>query len=158
PHVYHGKNRTFFFTALDVSIMHEKAPAGLYTVPTPLERQGNFSEVPSVQQFGIYDAMTTKYDPSIGHFTRPPFLNPDGSLATSLPANRIDPIGQYIMNTFPLPNFLDPRQQNAAAGGCLNLCNNFEGGNASGQTTYNVVVKIDHEISEKNRLFGEWLF
>jgi len=123
-----------------------------------LERQGNFSEVPGVVQYGLYDPLTTKYNSSLGYFTRQPFTNPDGTLATSLPANRLDQSALFFLNSFPTPNFLDPRQQNAAAGGCLNLCNNFEGTYGSRQTTQSGVVKIDHQISSKQKLFVDWLY
>lgn len=157
PHVYNGKNRTFFFASWDLSIVHEKTP-GVYTVPTVKELNNDLSENPNIAQFGIYDPMSTKFDPTANLFRRQPFLNPDGSLATSIPANRLDPVAQFYMSQFPLPNYLDPRQQNAANGGCLNLCNNLFGVVGSGQTTHNVSIKIDHQKSEKNKLFAEWLF
>jgi hypothetical protein len=34
PHIYDGKNRTFFFGAWDISLLHEKSSGGLFTVPT----------------------------------------------------------------------------------------------------------------------------
>jgi hypothetical protein len=111
-----------------------------------------------VVQYGIYDPMTTVYDPSLGTFTRRPFLNAGGSLATRIPADRIDPVTAWLINQYPAPNFLDPRQQNVASGGCLTLCNNYQSSYASGQTTHSVVIKVDHQISEKHKLFGEWLF
>jgi hypothetical protein len=156
PKIYNGKGRTFFFVGWDVSLLHENGST-LQSIPTLLERQGNFSEIPSVRQYGIYDPLTTVYSSSLGTFTRQPFLNPDGSLATSLPAQRLDPFASYMMNQFPAPNYLDPRQQNPAAGGCLNTCNNFEGTYGSGQTTNNVVAKVDYQVSERHKLFAEYL-
>jgi hypothetical protein len=157
PHIYNGKNKTFFFAAWDISLLHSKA-AFLGTVPTLLQRQGNFSEFPNVVQYGLYDPMTTTYDAAQGVFNRQPFLNSDGSLATSLPANRLDPTSMWFMSQYPVPNFLDPRQQDAAAGGCLNTCNNYRSTYSDSQTTHSVVVKVDHEISEKDKLFVEWLW
>ena len=102
--------------------------------------------------------MTTNTTLRSGSSYRQPFLNPDGSLATSLPANRLNSVAQFLVNTYPAPNFLDPRQQNAAAGGCLNRCNNYEGSYSSSQTSHNMALKVDHEINAKNRLFVEWLY
>jgi hypothetical protein len=102
--------------------------------------------------------MTTKFDPATGLYVRQPFRNPDGSLATSIPASRLDPVVLWYLNQYPLPNYLDPLQQNPATGGCLSLCNNFRGTLGSGQTTHNVSIKVDHQINEKNKLFAEWLF
>lgn len=157
PHLYNGKNRTFFFGSWDLSFLHQKNPV-VYTVPTTLERNNNFSDNPSVSQFGIYDPMTTKFDPATGLYARQPFRNSDGTLAAGIPASRLDPIALWYLNQYPLPNYLDPLQQNAATGGCLSLCNNFRGLLGSGQTTHNVSVKIDHQVSDKNKLFVEWLF
>lgn len=108
-------NRTFFFASWDVSLLHEKIP-GVYTVPTVKQRNNDLSENPNVVQFGIFDPMSTKFDPTTNLFRRQPFLNPDGSLATSVPANRLDPVAVFYMSQFPTPNYLDPRQQNAASG------------------------------------------
>ncbi len=157
PRLYNGKNRTFFFASWDISLLHEKVP-GVYTVPTAPERNDDFSDNPSVAQHGIYDPMTTKFDPATGLYVRQPFLNPNGTLATSIPQSRLDPVALWYMSQYPLPNYLDPLQQNPATGGCLSLCNNFRGLLGSGQTTHNLSVKVDHEISEKNKLFVEWLF
>jgi len=156
PHLYNGKNRTFFFAAWDVSLLHETIP-GVYTVPTVKQRADDLSENPNIAQFGIFDPMSTKFDKTTNLFRRQPFLNPDGTLATSIPTNRLDSVSLFYMSQFPLPNYLDPRQQNPANGGCLNLCNNFKGDVGSGQTTHNISIKLDHQINEKNRSFAEWL-
>lgn len=157
PHIYNGKNRTFFFAAWDISLLHEKVP-NIYTVPTALERNNDFSDNPNIAQYGIYDPMTTTYDSTTGLYVRQPFLNANGTLATSIPANRLDPVAQFYLNSYPMPNYLDPLQQNAATGGCLSLCDNFRGQEGASQTTHNVSIKVDHEINQKHKLFVEWLF
>jgi hypothetical protein len=157
PKVYDGKNRTFFFASWDVSLLHARKVA-TYTVPTMLERAGNFSEFPNIRQYGLFDPLTTKYNAANGTFVRQPFLNPDGTLSTSIPASRMDPTALWYLSQFPQPNFLDPTQQNAAAGGCLNTCNNYLTGYGSAQTGHNVTVKVDHSIGGKNKLFVEWLY
>jgi hypothetical protein len=65
---------------------------GQFTMPTALERNGNFSQ--SVDQNG--KGYTVK-DPLTGQ----PF---PGNI---VPANRLNPNGQALMNIFPLPNQLD---------------------------------------------------
>jgi hypothetical protein len=157
PHIYNGTNKTFFFFAWDVSLLHESGP-WLGSVPTVKEHAGDFSDFPSVRQYGIYDPLTTTYNAEEGVYTRKPFLNANGTLATSLPANRIDPTAQWIMNQFPAPNFVDPRQQNAAAGGCLNTCNNYQSTYGNSQTGHSIVAKVDHEISQKDKLFVDYLW
>jgi hypothetical protein len=44
------------------------------------------------------------------------------------------------------------------SGGCASTCNNYIGTVGSSQTTHNISIKVDHEISEKHKLFAEWLF
>jgi hypothetical protein len=41
PHLYNGKNRTFFFASWDISMLHENKPT-ILTVPQPNETAGNF--------------------------------------------------------------------------------------------------------------------
>ena len=177
PHIYHGKNRTFFFAAWDLSRLIEKAPGALFTVPTLKMRNGDFSEIPSVQQYGIFDPLSaikvpTSYVVDRTAFGTPIAGDPSGclashiqasggkscALATSIPTNLIDPVSQWYLNQYPAPNFIDPRQQNAAAGGCLNTCNNYQGNYASGQNTHSVVIKVEHQVSDKNKLFSEFLY
>src|SRR5207237_9864647 len=85
PSVYNGRNRTFFFLALEA--VPDRNPQSLIsTVPTPLQRSGDFS-----QTFGangkpilLYDPLTSAADPSrTGQYIRQPF--PDNQI----PANRI---------------------------------------------------------------------
>jgi len=78
-----NKNKLFFFYSQEY--LPNNRPDGLkyYTVPTQLERQGNFSQGPKV------------IDPSTGQ----PFL---GNVISS---SRINPSMQNLLNIFPLPNF-----------------------------------------------------
>lgn len=155
PHVYDGKDRTFFFVSFDDSKLAARAQY-LGTVPTLLERQANFSEFPNVKQYGIYDPLTTTYNTATGTYQRQPFRNLDGTLASSLPANRLDPTTLYFLSTYPKPNFLYGPDQNA--GGCLNTCDNYLSSYGSAQTTHNMTFKVDQKIDEKNRLFAEFLY
>ena len=71
----------------------------LTTVPTALEKQGDFSQ--SLNTKGelrvIYDPYTTVVD-TAGRVTRTPFPG------NKIPANRINPLAQKIMNTIWAPN------------------------------------------------------
>ena len=69
--------------------------------------QGNFSEDPNVASNGIFDPNTTAGPQSDGTFERTQFTNPDGSMATSIPTNRLDPTAMFFMNSFPQPNHID---------------------------------------------------
>jgi len=129
-------------------------------VPPPAEIQGNFSadprfspscgpNNPSVTNC-VFDPSTTTFDASTGLYHRTAFAN------NTIPSNRIDSLAAYYLSTYPAPNFVDPLQQGPS--GCGTYCNNFIGTVGSSQTTHNISIKIDHSISEKQKLFVEWLF
>lgn len=183
PHLYNGKNRTFFFFSSDTSILH-LAGNQTFTVPTPLMRQGNFSEDPNVVSYGMWDPSSTVGPNANGQFQRTAFGTPvagnpygaNGCLntsveagsaagiqtcnfATQLPANRLDPTAMFFMQSFPKPNYLDPLSScPLASGGAFRICNNFIGPVASSQDGENFSIKIDHAWSDKSRYFAEWLY
>jgi len=157
PRIYNGKNRTFFFVSYDVSLLHENKPT-ILTVPLASEKRGDFTGDPRFAPVCgvngatncIYDPYTTTGPDANGTFHRTPFNTP------VIPANRIDPLASYYLSSYPDPNFVDPLQQ--GPNGCGIYCNNYVGPVGSSQTTHNFSVKIDHTLSEKQKLFAEWLF
>jgi Carboxypeptidase regulatory-like domain len=183
PHIYNGKDKTFFFFSWDTSILHLIGP-GVYTVPTPLMSQGNFSEDPNTQ-YGLWDPYTTQGPDSNGEFARSMFgtpLVPNGCTGylqansngtttavnpttqtcnptNSLPLNRLDPVAMFFMKSFPQPNYLDPLSNcPIASGGGYRTCNNFLGTVGSSEDTNNSSIKIDETLGNKNSIFGEWLW
>ena len=152
------KDRTFFFVSYDLSILNEKKPT-ILTVPLPNQIRGDFRGDPRFASVCdpaggvtncLYDPFTTTGPDAAGLFHRVPFTTP------VIPADRIDPLAAFYLSSYPAPNFVDPLQQ--GPGGCGSLCNNFLGTVGSGQNTQNISVKIDHNISQKHKFFGEWLF
>jgi hypothetical protein len=83
------KNKLFFFVAQE--FVNLTAPGSLQqvTVPTALERQGNFS-----QTFAVNGSLIAITDP-LTHAAFP------GNI---VPQSRIDPNGQKLLSVFPLPN------------------------------------------------------
>ncbi len=158
PHLYNGKNRTFFFVSYDLSLLHESKPT-LLTVPLLQDRTGDFTSNPRFDPVCdpvnrpsrcIFDPYSTTGPDANGLFHRTDFPTP------VIPPGSIDPLAAFYVSTFPAPNFLDPLQQGPA--GCKNTCNNFLGPTGSSQNTHSFSIKIDHQISEKHKFFGEWLF
>ena len=96
PKVNKGRKNLFFFFNQEFQNQVVSYAVNEKTVPTALERQGNFSA--SYNTNGSTSALTVN-DPLAG---KTPF---PGKI---IPANRITPIGQAILNMFPLPNFVDP--------------------------------------------------
>jgi hypothetical protein len=183
PHVYDGRNKTFFFFSLDATILHQSG-SGAYTVPTPLMRAGDFSEDPNVVSNGIWDPTSTAGPQSDGTFQRTAFGTPvnntygPGCLNTSveagaaaqpvpvqtcifstqIPTARLDPTAMFFLNSFPLPNHIDTLGGcPLAASGAYSICNNFEGRTGSSQDPINLSIKVDHQTG-KGQYFFEWLF
>jgi hypothetical protein len=70
------------------------------TVPTPLERSGNFSQTfnPDGVVKPVYDPFSTRFDPATGAVTRTPFPG------NAVPQNRFDPLSSSLMSSFWDPN------------------------------------------------------
>jgi hypothetical protein len=95
PKVYNGKNKTFFF-ASDESYRQTSGSTTTLSVPTPLERVGNFS-----QSFTKSGALQVIYDPSTTNpvtGARTPF---PGNI---IPASDLSPIGLALASYYPSPN------------------------------------------------------
>lgn len=134
PVGYEGRNRSFFFFSYEGS--REGVPrANVSTVPTALQRQGNFSETPTTI---IYDPATAKLQAN-GTYLRTAFA---GNL---IPANRIDPIAKALIDLFPLPN---------AAG----LTNNYLLSFKDKVFDNGYVARLDHRFSERHQVFGRYSF
>jgi len=94
PKIHRGRNRLFFF--FNQEFQEQVTPYGTkeVTVPTALERRGDFS-----QSYTTNGKRVRINDP----------LNEKKAFPGNIiPASRLDPIGEAILNLFPLPNFKDP--------------------------------------------------
>jgi hypothetical protein len=157
PKIYSGKDKTFFFFSYDKTILHLLGNQ-TFTVPTARMRNGDFSEDPNVVNYGISDPYTTVGPDANGLFKRQKFMNPDGSLATSIPANRLDPTAMFFMKSFPLPNYNSPLSGCPMGKDGFAICSNFLGAVGSSQDPEKISLKVDHAWSEKSRFFAEWLY
>jgi len=140
PKVYGGKNRTFFFFNYEGS--REGVPrANVNTVPTALERTGDFSASrvrsgANVLPVTIYDPASTRLEGST--FVRTPYPN------NQIPASSIDPIARQLVSQYPLPN----APGDAVTGAANHLLSFkdpvFDNG---------YVWKIDHRFSSRHSVF-----
>jgi len=90
------RNKLFFFWSQEFQRQVPTYGVEELTVPTALERKGDFSQ--SYNTGGV---------PGSFHVNDP--LNGKAQFPNNVvPASRINPIGQAILNMFPLPNFVDP--------------------------------------------------
>ncbi len=90
------RNRMFFFFNQEFQRQLQNYGVKEVTVPTALERQGDFSQ--SYNTGGV---------PGSFHVNDP--LNNKAQFPGNIiPASRLTPLGKAILNLFPLPNFVDP--------------------------------------------------
>lgn len=102
PKIYNGKNRTFFF-ASDESYRQTLGSTTVLSVPTALERVGNFS-----QSFTKSGLLQTIYDPATTNLTTGARTAFPGNV---IPASELSPIGLAIASYYPLPNEPTPYYQ-----------------------------------------------
>jgi outer membrane receptor protein involved in Fe transport len=97
PHVYDGRNKTFFFGDYE-GFRETVASPTSFTVPTALEREGNFSQTlsSSGQLITIYDPASVTTVNGVTQRTAFP-----GNI---IPASRLDPVALQLQKYFPLPN------------------------------------------------------
>jgi hypothetical protein len=94
PKIYRGKRNLFFYWNQEYQKQVVSYAVNEKTVPTALERTGDFTK-----SYNTNGSPLTVNDPLNGKKAFP---------GDVIPASRISPIGQAILNMFPLPNFVDP--------------------------------------------------
>src|SRR5215831_6120195 len=141
PKVYNGRDKTFFFTAWEAYKQNQVFPQNdVSSVPTIAQRSGDFS-----QTFNSAGQLMTVYDPDSGslvngQWVRKPF---PGNV---IPSNRFDPTGSKILGLYPEPNL--------ATTGPVNWQNNFFlKDNVTWYDFHNIVERVDHNFSQKERIF-----
>lgn len=140
PKIYNGKNRTFWFFNYEGS--REGVPrANVNTVPTALERTGDFSQSrvrsgANILPVNIYDPATTRLQGAT--FVRDPYPG------NRIPSAAISPIARGITSLYPLPN----APGDAVTGAANHLLSFkdpvFDNG---------YVWKIDHRFSDRHSVF-----
>jgi hypothetical protein len=136
PKLYTGRNRTFFFFAYE-GLRQGSAASLTATVPTLLQRQGDFSQTRNSagQQVVIYDPTTTVAAGS--GYTRSVFPN------NMVPASRISPVAAKVLGYYPAPN-----QTGTASG-----TNNYYSSGTTLVNTDQIDSKVDENINDRNRFF-----
>jgi hypothetical protein len=166
PHVYNGKDRTFFFFDYEGTRIRQAAPQ-IATVPTAKERASGYIDLSELiaDQSGtrtdllnrtfalgtVFDPATTRavtggsIDPVTGikasadGFVREPFAN------NQVPASRLDPNAIALLNQYPAPN--GP-----------GLFNNYTADPVVRNDTKQFDVRIDHNFSDRDQMFGRFSY
>lgn len=142
PHVYNGRNRTFFYSGYQ-KLIEKKASAYISQTPSPEELSGDFTEGGKGAQ--LYDPLTTRQ--VNGAWTRDPI---PGNI---LPANRIDPVAKKILslNVWVPPNF-------AGSWSSTGPVSNYQY-QARSRTFYeDYNERIDHQFSTSFKLYGSYTY
>lgn len=146
PKIYNGKNRTFFFAAYE-GLRERSIGSFTGSVPTELERAGNFSQ--STLQNGsliqIFDPRTTRLDPArpVGttRYIRDPFA---GNI---IPSGLLGPVAINSFKYYPLPN------QRGDGGSNIN---NFFSSAPNSLDGDRIDTKVDHQFNNQHSVFARW--
>jgi Carboxypeptidase regulatory-like domain len=143
PKIYNGKSRSFFFVDYE-GMRLRAAQIATYTLPTTLQRQGDFSKTLNAagQQMVIYNPFSTTPDPN----------NPTATVRAPFPGNVIpqpmlNPVALNMQKYYPQPNVPGLPFTNA---------NNYAVQSAYPQPANRVEVKIDHYFNAANRIMGRY--
>ncbi|MBO0861847.1 MAG: carboxypeptidase regulatory-like domain-containing protein [Chloracidobacterium sp.] len=135
------RKKLFFFFSLDY--LRNKGTTALnhYTMPTALERQGNFSQSFIVVN-GAKQTILLKDPRNSLPCTQ---TNQSGCFAGNIiPQSMMSPIGEAMMNFFPLPNATDPTGRNQY---------NFQTQLGNSNPREDKIIRIDYNISDKTTTF-----
>jgi hypothetical protein len=138
------KNKLFNFASVEQQQPHSPGTT-LWTMPTALERAGDFSK--SLTAAGalrtIYDPYTTVFNPATGTATRQPFAG------NVIPSSLFDPLGSRIMND------LAQYAPNANPSNLSGL-NNFHALTNSQTDYWDISDRVDWYVSSKWRVFSRF--
>lgn len=149
PHIYNGKNKTFFFFAWE-QLRWPRSSVVTSTVPTTLESQGNFSQILTGNVIGsnpctgapvyagqIFNPQSETTSANGTPCRTAPFA---GNI---VPASQISPVAMKALSYVPPPNEL----------GLVNNLN-FSSHFPTTNTTY--TVRIDQNIGYSDKLFASY--
>lgn len=140
PHLYDGRDKTFFFAAYDgFRLTGGNASAGFVTIPSMAERGGDFQDYP----YPIYDPATTRL--VNGVYTRD-VISYQG-VPNVIDPNRISEVAKRLIALLPQPD---------RAGYSLNYLNRTK--QPTNEDTGS--MRLDHEINQNNHLHGTfwWVY
>jgi len=136
PKLFNGRNRLFFFFAYE-GIKDSYPETITTTVPTALERKGDFSQLLNAgAKYQIYNPFSGVSQGS--RIARQPFA---GNI---IPPALLNPIALAYLNYFPLPN----------APGQIDGANNYVANSIRSDTFNTEFGRLDYNISDRHKIFG----
>ncbi len=158
PKVYDGKDKTFFFTSWE-GIRNTDPRAGIRSVPTELERSGDFTGSYTSQVVGgvsqrvpitVFDPMTVDtrrtIDQNGTQVTNPRFGYRLPFVGNVIPVSRQSPIALNILKYVPLPNTA-PRSNS-------NTSDNFTANSTRQNKMATSLTRVDHNWNMAHKTFG----
>ena len=144
PHLYNGKDRTFFFGSYERSYQGDFLTGdSLGSVPTIEQRKGDFSKT-----FDNAGKLFTIYDPLTGHFEGTRWVR-DPFAGNVISPARFSPIGAKLINLYPEPN--------TSTSGSVPWQNNYIASNNIRNWNLNsVIARVDHNFSPRQRMMARW--
>lgn len=135
------KDKTFFFANFEEYQVRQSS-AALDTVPTPLQRTGNFSQTYTAggALIAIADPGTTTQLAN-GTYTRQVF---PGNI---IPSSQLSSVASNVAQLYPAPNL---------PGSTFTNLNNYAGLTRSLNNQQNVIGKFDHNLSDRWKIFGTY--
>ena len=144
PHVYHGKDKTFWFFAYE-RFSQASSTSALSSVPTTAMSQGDFSGLINGKGIflAIYDPATTANSAKCAAtgkantYCRTPFPS------NKIPYNQISPVAKIYYDLVPKPN---------SSANPL-VTSNLTSVNPQYHVEPQETVRLDHEFNESNRAY-----
>jgi len=145
PHVYNGHARTFFFFGYE-QYRYITSTLQFSTVPTDLQRTGDFSQTVNAQDtvIPIYDPSTTTVNPSGNGYVRQQFA---GNKITA----GMDPLALAILKYMPHPNTTPTTAANR-----LTNTNNYLGQAPTAVNQDTIAIRIDHKINGSDSIWARY--
>ena len=137
------RGRTFFMGSFE-GLREQRQSQTTTTVPTLLQRQGDFSQTfaQNGQLIRIFDPFSTRANPA-GGFIRDQF---DGN---RIPSGMVDPVARNVLNYFPLPN---------QAGNSVTGAQNYFATGTAELNVDNIDGRVDHQLSDKQKMFVRYSY
>ncbi len=136
PRLFDGRNKLFFFFAFE-GIKDSYPETFTLTVPTALERKGDFSQLLNAgSRYQIYNPYTGVTQGS--RISRQPFAG------NAIPTSLLSPIALAYLNYYPLPN----------APGLIDGANNYVANSIRSDTFDSEFGRLDYNISDRHKIFG----
>jgi Carboxypeptidase regulatory-like domain len=137
PRMYDGRGKTFWMYGYEGIWSFDPTPFVTEAVPTAAQRNGDFSALLALgPQYQIYDPFSTTAEAG-GLFRRQPLPN------NIIPPTRINPVARNIVALWDQPN----------QAGTIDGVNNYTKGKNAQDTYWNHIVRVDHNLSQRQRFY-----